>query len=141
MTIQVETRPSAAADVHGGVTPYINVDGALKAAEYYRRAFGGREVGRAGPDPKGRMMHVHLVINGGSLMLCDPFPEHGHPFEVPQGYFLHLQVDDVDAWWARAIEAGVEVTTPLERMFWGDRWGQIRDPFGVTWSIGAPAAS
>ena len=84
-------------------------------------------------------MHIHLHINGGSLMLSDPYHEHGHPHKSAQGYTLHLKVDDVDAWWQRAVAAGVEVVVPLQKMFWGDRYGQLRDPFGVLWSMGQPS--
>jgi uncharacterized glyoxalase superfamily protein PhnB len=71
-------------------------------------------------------------------MLSDAYPEHGVSLEKPQAFTLHLQVDDVDAWWARAVEAGCTITLPLQKMFWGDRYGQLRDPFGVSWSMGAP---
>ena len=68
-------------------------------------------------------------------MLADASPDHGHPLETPGTFMLHLQVDDVDAWWKRAVEAGAEVLMPVSEMFWGDRYGQLRDPFGVKWSI------
>ncbi len=122
-------------EVIGGVAPYLQLDGAAKAAAFYVRAFDAMEMGRAPPDDKGRNMHIHLYVNGGSLMLCDPFPEHGCPSEKPQGYTLHLQVDDVDPVWKRAVDAGCEVVVPVERMFWGHRYGVVRDPFGVMWSI------
>lgn len=122
-------------EVLGGVAPYLAVSDAGGAAEFYKRAFGAREVNRMPPDEKGRMMHIHLVVNGGSLMLSDAFPEYGHPLKTPQAFTLHLQVDDVDAWWNRAVEAGAEILHPLQRMFWGDRYGQLRDPFGVAWSL------
>jgi PhnB protein len=83
-------------------------------------------------------MHIHLYINGGSVMLSDPYPEHGHPLQTPQAFSLHLQVDDVDAWWRRAVEAGAEIGMPLQKMFWGARYGQLRDRFGVTWSLSTP---
>ena len=94
------------------------------------------EVLRMPPDEKGRYMHIHLLVNGGSLMLADAFPDHGHPLETQGGYTLHLQVDDADAWWKRAVEAGAEPLMPVTDMFWGDRYGQFRDPFGVRWSVG-----
>jgi PhnB protein len=122
-------------EVLGGVAPYLQLDGAAKAAKFYIRAFDAMEMGRAPPDEKGRDMHIHLYLNGGSLMLCDPFPEHGYPSVKPQGYTLHLQVDDVDPVWTRAVEAGCEVVVPVQRMFWGHRYGLVRDPFGVMWSI------
>jgi uncharacterized glyoxalase superfamily protein PhnB len=125
--------------VLGGVVPYLSVDGALKAAEFYQRAFGAEQVFAYPPDDKGRTMHVHLYVNGGSLMLSDFYPEHGHGFEKPQAYTLHLEVEDVDTWWQRAVDAGSEVVLPLQLMFWGARYGQIRDPFGVLWSLSAPA--
>ena len=123
-------------EVKGGIAPYLSVSDASKAAEFYVKAFGAKEAFRYPPDEKGRYLHIHLYINGGSLMLCDPFPDHGHPLQAAQGYTLHMRVDDVDAWWKRAVDAGAEVVLPLQRMFWGDRYGQLRDPFGVLWSMG-----
>jgi uncharacterized glyoxalase superfamily protein PhnB len=123
-------------EVKGGIAPYLNVSDASKAAEFYVKAFGAQEAFRYPPDDKGRYLQIHLYVNGGSIMLADPFPEHGCPLEAPQGYTLHLRVDDVDAWWNRAVDAGAEVVLPLQRMFWGDRYGQVRDPFGVLWSMG-----
>jgi uncharacterized glyoxalase superfamily protein PhnB len=130
--------PSKSPEVLGGVAPYLGVSNASAAAEFYKRAFGAEEVFRHPADKKGRTMHIHLRINGGSVMLSDPYPEHGYPLKAPQAFNLHLQVDDIDAWWSRAVAAGAEVTMPLQVMFWGDRYGQLRDPFGVIWAMGAP---
>ena len=124
----------------GGVIPYLSLNGALKAADFYKRAFGGEIVASHPPDDKGRTMHVHLYINGGSVMLSDAFPEHGHPLQEPQAFNLTLQVDDIDAWWTRAIDAGAESVMPPADMFWGDRYGQLRDPFGVLWALNQPKA-
>jgi PhnB protein len=121
--------------VLGGVAPYLTVSDAGKAADFYVEALGAAEVRRLPPDDKGRYLHIHLVINGGSVMLADAFPDHGHPLEKPASFMLHLQVDDVDAWFERATKAGAEVVLPVQLMFWGDRYGQVRDPFGVLWSI------
>jgi len=126
--------------VLGGIVAYLSLDGASRAAAFYAKAFGAREVFRHPTDDKGRTMHIHLYINGGSLMLADPYPEHGHPHQPAQGYTLHLKVDDVDTWWQRAVDAGAEVVLPLQKMFWGDRYGQVRDPFGVLWSMAQPSA-
>jgi uncharacterized glyoxalase superfamily protein PhnB len=131
-------KTEATAEVRGGVVPYLVVEGASKAAEFYVRAFGATEVGRHPVDDQGRTMHVHLYVNGGSLMLSDGYPEHGCPVTPHQGFNLLLRVDDVEAWWRRAVEAGAEIVMPLQDMFWGDRYGQVRDPFGVTWGLGAP---
>ena len=133
-----DTNQPAQPPVLGGPCPYLAVQGAAKASDFYVKALGAQEVMRMPPDDKGRYMHIHLVINGGSIMLADAFPEHGHPLEKPAAFTLHLQVDDVDAWFERATKAGADVVLPVADMFWGDRYGQFRDPFGVLWSMGAP---
>ena len=126
---------SANPQTRGGVVAYLQVDGATRAAEFYSRAFGA-EVAAAHPvDDKGRTMHVHLYINGTSLMMGDAYPEHGHPLQKAQGFSLMLPVNDIDSWWQRAIEAGCESVMPVQEMFWGDRYGQLRDPFGVLWAL------
>jgi len=120
--------------------PYLMVDGALKAAEFYKRAVGAEDAGSHPPDEKGRTMHVHLYVNGSSLMLSDPYPEYGVPLEKPQAYtmMLALKSGEIDTWWKRAVDAGCEIVMPLDVMFWGDRYGKLRDPFGVTWAMNAP---
>ena len=123
--------------VLGGVAPYLGLSDAGAATDFYKKAFGAIEANRVAPDAQGRHMHIHLVINGGSVLLMDFFPEHGYPFEAPQAFNLHLQVDDIDAWWNRAVAAGAEIKMPVALMFWGDRYGQLRDPFGVTWALGS----
>lgn len=130
---------AAAAPVLGGLVAYLNVDGAIKASEFYQKAFGAVEVARVPPDEKGRTMHIHLHINGSSLMLSDFYPEHGYPVEKPQGVSLTLQVKDIDSWWKRAVAAGATVKLPVDRMFWGDRYGQVVDPFGFIWALNEPA--
>ena len=133
-----EANPPPRVETKGGVVAYLQVDGAMKAAEFYKRAFGA-EVATAMPvDEKGRTMHVHLYINGSSVMLGDAYPEHGFPLRPPQAFNLMLPVEDIDAWFKRATEAGAEVVMPVQDMFWGDRYGQLRDPFGVVWAINAP---
>jgi PhnB protein len=124
--------------VKGGVVPYLQVDGAVRAVEFYRRAFAAETVRIYPVDDRGRTMHAHLYINGGSVMLGDAFPEHGCPAQKPQGYSLLLCVDDIDFWWQRAFDAGAEVVMPVAEMFWGDRYGQLRDPFGVLWAMDQP---
>ena len=131
----VETAVQEMPPVLGGIVPYLMVGGASKAALFYEQAFAAREVYRQPSDDQGRTMHIHLHIHGGSVMLCDPYPEYGQPLQKHQGFTLTLAVDDVDGWWARAIGAGVEIVMPLEKMFWGDRYGEVRDPFGVKWAI------
>ena len=69
--------------VKGGVVPYLTVDGAIKAAEFYKKAFAAQSPRSIPPDEKGRTMHAHLYINGSSVMLSDAYPEHGHPLTAP----------------------------------------------------------
>jgi len=126
----------------GGVTPHLTIGhGKGEAAvAFYAKAFAAAEQMRHMGEDGRRIMHCHLTINGGSLMLNDDFPEMrggGEP-GPPTGTTLHLQVDDADAWWNRALAAGATVRFPLADQFWGDRYGQLDDPFGFTWSIGGP---
>jgi PhnB protein len=123
------------ASVKSGVVAYLALDGAMKAIEFYKAAFGAEVAAVIPPDDKGRTMHAHVYINGGSLMMSDFFPEHGHVPVAPQGFTLMVQVDDVDTWWKRAVDAGCTVSMPLQDMFWGSRYGQLKDPFGVTWAL------
>jgi uncharacterized glyoxalase superfamily protein PhnB len=126
--------------VLSGVTPYLSVKGAIAASEFYTKAFGAKVVGCYPPDETGRTMHVHLHLNKGSLMLSDFYPEHGHAEQTPAGFNLMVSVDNIDAWWQRAVDAGATVIMPVSKMFWGDRYGQLRDPFGVMWSLNEPAS-
>jgi PhnB protein len=128
---------------HGGVTAHLTVrdNRAADAIDFYTRAFGAEELGRHMADDGKRVMHAHLSLNGGSLMLNDDFPEYGGAASPPGSVTLHLQVTDADAAWNRALEAGGQEKMPLADQFWGDRYGQLTDPFGFTWSIGAPSVA
>uniref|UniRef100_B0SUT3 Glyoxalase/bleomycin resistance protein/dioxygenase n=1 Tax=Caulobacter sp. (strain K31) TaxID=366602 RepID=B0SUT3_CAUSK len=121
--------------VVGGIVPYPSPSNANAAADFYVKAFAAEDLYRMAPDEQGRTMHIHLRINGNSLMLSDAYPEHGYPVEKPAAFTLHLQVDDVDAWFDRAVAAGCETLLPVQLMFWGDRYGQLKDPYGFSWSI------
>jgi PhnB protein len=128
----------------GGVVPYLTIParGGQAAVEFYRAAFGAEELFRNLAEDGERLMHSRLVINGGLLMLSDEFPEYGHETDVePKGVALHLQVDDADFWWERALSAGAVPLMPLADQFWGDRYGRVMDPFGHCWSIAAPIRS
>ena len=130
---------SAKPEVRGRAVPYLTVEGATRAAAFYAAAFGAQEVARHPVDEQGRTMHIHLYINGGSVMLSDAFPEHGYPMKTPQGFSIVLPIDDgIETWWDRAVKAGAKVEMPLQDMFWGDRYGQLRDPFGILWALIAP---
>ena len=125
----------------GGVIPYLSIPsrGGQAAVEFYQVAFGAEELFRNLADDGERLMHSRLVINGGLVMLSDEFPEYGTEADVvPKGVALHLQVDDADEWWNRALLAGAVPVMPLADQFWGDRYGRVMDPFGHCWSIAAP---
>ena len=134
-----EAPPLKAVPTKGGVVVYLSIEGASKAAKFYAKALGAEEATRYPPDDKGRTMHIHLYINGSSVMLSDFYPEHGHAKTEHQGFTMQLIVDDIDSWWKRAVDAGMTVMMPVSRMFWGDRWGQLKDPFGVIWAMNEPA--
>ncbi|MDP3801656.1 VOC family protein [Brevundimonas sp.] len=124
-----------------GIVPHLTIPsrGGQAAIEFYTRAFGAVEERRMLAEDGERLMHAHLTINGSAVMLNDEFPEmNGEQDIVPKGVTIHLQVDDADEWWSRAILAGGVPLYPLADQFWGDRYGQLKDPFGHTWSIGAP---
>jgi uncharacterized glyoxalase superfamily protein PhnB len=119
------------------VTPHLICAGASDAIEFYRKAFGAVEVGRM-PGPDGRLMHAQLRIGDSPLMLADHFPEYGTlgPAALKgTSVFIHLYVQDADATWDQAVAAGAKPIMPLADMFWGDRYGQLEDPFGHRWSI------
>lgn len=126
-----------------GITPHLSIaDGrAAEAIDFYVAAFGGEEAMRMPAEDGKRLMHAHLRINGGSIMMHDDFPEYtGGPMGAPSGVTIHLEVDDADRWFERAVAAGATVTMPLADQFWGDRYGVVKDPFGHSWSIGSPIA-
>jgi PhnB protein len=114
------------------ITPHIVVRDAARAAEWYKEALGAEERSRI-PLPGGKLMSVELWFGDSAVMVADEFPE----MDVlsPQSVggtstVLNLYVEDVDTLWERAVGAGAEVLHPLGDTFWGDRHGQITDPFG-----------
>ncbi len=128
----------------GGVTAHLTIrdNRAAEAIQFYKTAFGAEEAmaPHMAEDGK-RIMHAHLLVNSGHLMLNDDFPEYGSAATAPGSVTLHLQVNDADALWNQAVGAGATEKMPLADQFWGDRYGQIVDPFGFTWSIGTPAVT
>jgi uncharacterized glyoxalase superfamily protein PhnB len=134
------TRQAAAAhSLPQGVIPYLSFDGASEAAAFYQRAFAAKEVARALAQDGKRLMHCVLEINGGNFMLADNFLEMGlPPVQRSASYTMQLVVVDGDAWWKRAIDAGCRETVPFALAPWGDKYGQLVDPFGVTWAINSP---
>ena len=124
------------------ITPFMTVRDAARAIEFYKQAFGAKEKGvMKGPD--GKVMHAELVIGDSIIMLADEFPEFGSlsPQSIGgSGTGLHIYIEDVDSAFDRAVKAGATVEMPVADMFWGDRYGKLRDPFGHKWSIGTHKA-
>ena len=120
------------------LTPHLICAGAADAIEFYKQAFGAVQLNRLdGPD--GKVMNAALRIGDSVVMLVDEVAEwqcFGPKTLKGSPVTLHLYVPDVDASLARAVAAGATPTMPATDMFWGDRYGQFRDPFGVRWSVG-----
>ena len=119
------------------VTPHIVVRDASRAADWYTRALGAEERSRV-PLPGGKVMTVELWFGDSPVMIADEFPDLGivSPRTLGGTYgALHITTSDVDALWQRAIDAGAEVFHPLGDTFWGERFGQIVDPFGHRWGM------
>jgi PhnB protein len=119
------------------VTPYLAVDDAAGAIEYYKKAFDAKERVRMDA-PGGKIGHAEIEIGDSLVMLADPFPQASTtpPKDLggtTAGVFLY--VEDVDAVVKQAVDAGATVTMEVADQFWGDRFGSITDPFGHTWSI------
>ena len=119
------------------ITPHLICAGAADAIEFYKKAFGAQETMRL-PGPDGRLMHAAVRIGDSMVMLVDEMPEWGAlgPKALKGSpVTIHLMVDNVDEVYARAIAAGASAKMPVADMFWGDRYGQVVDPFGHVWSI------
>ena len=121
----------------GAVTPYLVINGAGKAIEFYKKAFGAKEMNRT-PGPGGSVMHAMIRIGDSNVMMSDEFPGSDTKSPASAGsttFNLHIYSKDVDALWNRAVNAGATPTMPLENQFWGERYGKLRDPFGHIWSV------
>ncbi len=119
------------------ITPHLVVRGAARAAVWYAQALGAEERGRI-EVPGGKLMQVELRIGDATVMIADEFPELDvlSPESIGgTATVLHLETADVDALWERATAAGAEVRQPLGDTFWGERYGQISDPFGHRWGL------
>jgi PhnB protein len=124
------------------VTPHVVLDDCARAIDFYTKAFGAKERMRM-PGPGGKIAHAEIKIGDSIVMMNDEMPSMpGQPgvYKSPKaaGFAtaaLFLYVKDVDAAFERAVKAGCTVRTPVTDMFWGDRWGQVIDPFGLTWGL------
>ena len=119
------------------LTPYLAVDNATEAIEFYKRAFRAKERMRM-PGPEGTIGHAELEIGDSLVMLSDPFPQATTrpPKELGgTSASVFMYVEDVDAVVKQAVDAGATVTMEVADQFWGDRFGAVQDPFGHLWSI------
>lgn len=119
------------------VTPFLVCTNAAEALEFYKRAFGATEVTRL-TGPQEKIMYSQLRLGDSAVCVVDEFPDWGSfsPTSLKGSpVTLHLYVEDVDAVFSRAVEAGAQVKMPVDDMFWGDRYGTLEDPFGHRWSV------
>lgn len=121
------------------ITPHLVCRDAAAAIEFYKKAFGATEMIRIPvPDGNGKLMHAMLKIGDAHLMLVDEMPDWnciGPQDLAASPVTLHYYVEDVDSAYQRAVDAGATAKMPPQDMFWGDRYGVLRDPFGHSWSL------
>jgi len=131
-----ESKTKAPEGMHT-ITPHIVVADAAAAADWYTHALGAEERSRI-EVPGGKLMQVELWFGDSAVMLADEFPELDvlSPLRIGgSATVLHLYTNDVDALWQRAVDAGAEIRQLLQDAFWGERYGQITDPFGHHWGL------
>ena len=124
-------------DGYHTATPYLIVNGAAEAIEFYKRAFGATELLRM-TDPQGRIGHAEIRVGDSVIMLADEHPDMGYRGPRSMGgssVSILLYVDDVDTIFDRALSAGATVQRPIANQFYGDRSGKLEDPFGHVWTI------
>lgn len=123
------------------ITPYLTIKGAVQAIEFYKNAFDAIEIEKMVCDHSGLVVHAMMKVGDSFFMLSDEFPEpYGCGMKSPSTLnsttvVLHLYVNDVDTAFEKAVKAGAKAVMPLDNMFWGDRYGQVEDPFGHKWSL------
>lgn len=124
------------------MTPHLTIRGCAQAIDYYKKAFGAKELTQM-PGPGGLVMHCTLQIGDARIMVNDEFPEMGGKSPASLNgspVTVHLYVEDADAVFSRAVRAGGREVMPIQDTFWGDRYGVIVDPFGHIWSIATQIA-
>lgn len=124
-------------DGYHAVTPYLVIDGAAKAIDFYKRAFGAVEVMRM-PDPNGKIGHAEIRIGDSHIMLADEYPDMGYRGPTSLGgaaVTLMVYVDNADETFRQALACGAQEMQPLKDQFYGDRSGTVKDPFGHIWTI------
>lgn len=118
------------------LTPYLAVNDAAGAIEWYKKVFGAKEFSRQ-PSPDGKIMHAGLVIGDSQVLLSDIFPgsDLADPTRAGASVNLHVWSPKADKFWANATSNGAKVTMPLADQFWGDRYGKFVDPYGHNWAV------
>ena len=132
-------KPKAATGSTQTITAHLSVREAARALDFYEQAFGAQPIS-VHKTPNGKVMHATLQIGDSRLMLADEFPGMGTKAASTLGgspVVLNIYVEDVDNLFKQAVAAGAKVTMPLADQFWGDRYGQIVDPFGHSWALGS----
>ena len=122
---------------HHTATPYLTISDGVRALDFYKQAFGATEVYKL-IMPDGRLGHAEIRLGDSIIMLADEFPEYGGRSPRTLGgspVSVHLYVEDVDAFVKRAVAAGAKETKPVKDQFYGDRSGQLEDPFGHLWWV------
>ncbi len=120
------------------ITPYLIIKDAARAIEFYKEAFGAAEGCQPFKDPNGKIMHAELTLGDSRFMLADEFPEMGAKSPKTIGgsaVGLALYVEDVDKVVNQAVAAGAKMVRPVQDQFYGDRSGQVEDPFGHKWTV------
>ena len=120
-----------------GITPYLSVNDAAAAIEFYKKGFGATEVMRL-PGPDGKLGHAEIKIGSALVMLADELPDYGNLSPKTLGgsaVRLHMYVEDVDAFFEKAVAAGAKILFPIANQFYGDRSGRLEDPFGHVWLV------
>lgn len=126
------------------VTPHLQIKGAKKAIAFYEKAFNAKLISQIPAEDGERLLHAAIQIGTAIVFLCDEFPEFcgvSIPVEQPRGVTLHLYVENVDTAFEQALQAGAVQTMAPDNMFWGDRYGRLKDPFGIEWSIATPVVA
>jgi PhnB protein len=129
--------PKPIPEGYHSVTPYLAIDGASEAIEFYKKAFGAKERGRMDA-PGGKIGHAELEIGDSVVMLSDALPQFSTraPSELGgTSVSVFMYVEDVDAVVKQAVDAGAKVEMEVQDQFWGDRFGSVTDPFGHNWAI------
>lgn len=133
----MKTKVKPVPDGYHTATPYLTIRGTAAAIDFYKRAFGAKELFRM-PGQDGKIMHAEITIGDSHVMLADESVS--SETQAPQALkgtasSIFLYLEDVDAVFKQAIKAGAKETMPLQNMFWGDRFGKLTDPYGHKWML------